>query len=234
MSLSIRSTRPGALGAAARDEIARFVTPLIPYPRARLEASLDRADYVWLCRDGGALVGTTAVSAFPVRHGGRAATLLYTAVVAVAPTHRRRGLIERMGLRSFLREKLRAPRRTIYWLSLAASPAGYLQMARNFAGCEPRVGRALSPERVALVRQVMAPLGATEIAERDGNYTFPDDLAVSDPAQDSRRWDRADPDVDFFLRANPAYETGTTLACVTPLTLAELVSAGARRALKTR
>lgn len=231
--LSIRRHAPAALTPTLRDEIAGFVTRFIDYPRDRLERALDAADYVWLCRDrDGRLVGTTAIRLFDTTLERRAATVIYTAAVAVDPAWRRVGLIGRMGARSFLRERLRRPLREVLWLSLAASPAGYLQVVRSHARCWPRVGEAVPPAVGALLLELAARLGASRVERVDGCIRLPDDFGVSDPSQAPARWDRADPDVDFFLRVNPDYQRGSDLMCLAPVNALAVARTLLRAALR--
>jgi len=231
--LSIRRHSPSALTPAIREEVAGFVTRFIDYPRDRLDHALDAARYVWLCRDGdGRLVGTTAVRLFEMTLERRPVTVIYTAVVAVDPTWRRVGLIGRMGARSFLRERMRRPFREVLWLSLAASPAGYLQMVRSHARCWPRVGESVPPGVEALLGELASRLGASRVERVDGCLRLPDDFGVSDPAQAPARWDRSDPDIDFFLRVNPDYQRGSDLMCLAPLSALAIARTMLRTALR--
>lgn len=231
--LSIRRHTPAALTANLRDEIAVFVTRFIDYPRRRLERTLDAADYVWLCRDrDGRLVGTTAIRRFDMTLERRAVSVIYTAAVAVDPAWRRVGLIGRMGARSFLWERARRPLREVLWLSLAASPAGYLQMARSHARCWPRAGEPVPPAVGALLAELASRLGASTVERVDGCIRLPDDFGVSDPAQAPARWERTDPDVDFFLRVNPDYQRGSDLMCLAPLSAVAIARALLRSALR--
>lgn len=224
---------PATLTKRDRDSIARFVTRFIAYPRAKLEAVLDASAYVWIGRDGaGEIVATTAVRLLQVRDAGRAAIVIYTAMVAVDPAHRRCGLIQQMGLRSFLLARARTPFRPIYWLSLSASPAAYMQMARNFATFWPRRDQPMPAFARAVLDQALGSLGITAIEQVEGCYRLPDEFGVSDRAQDPSRWDRSDADVDFFLRVNPGYQRGSDLACLCPLGLGRLVAGAIRQALR--
>lgn len=216
--------RAAGLSAATREEIGHFVVRFIDYPRARLDAALDAADYVWIGRDEtGRLVATTAIRAIETALGSRTVTVIYTSMVAVSPDCRRLGLVNRMGFRSYVRERLRAPLRPVFWLALAASPAGYLQMAHSYETCWPRRGHAAPKEIVALLDDLAVHLKAPRVERVAGCHRLPDDFGVSDPTQEASRWDRSDPDVDFFLRVNPDYRRGSDLMCIAPLSIANVV-----------
>lgn len=233
----IRITRrePAALSAAEREDIAAFVTRSIPYPRARLDHTIDAADYLWLARDtAGTLVATTALRLVPARRGGRAVTLLYTAMLVIDPSCRRLNLVRRFGLRSYLRERTRAPLTPLYWMIFAASPAGFLQMARNFDTYWPKPGAPMPAAERDVLRQALAYLGIDKVEELDGCFRLPDDFGVTDPTQAPHRWDRSDPEVDFFLRVNPDYQRGSDLACLCPLSIVPLGAAIARQLRRRR
>jgi len=230
LTVSISRRLPATLTPDDRDDIARFVTRFIAYPRRKLDEVLDSADYVWLCHDGaGELVGTTAVRRIRVASGGDAATVIYTAMVAVAPEHRRAGLIPGMGMRSYLLERARAPLTPLYWLSLSASPSAYLQMARNFVTFWPRPDCPMPAPARAILDEALASLGASRIEEVSSCLRLRDDFGVSDRDQHPSRWDRGDPDVDFFLRVNPDYMRGSDLACLCELSFARLAESVLRQ-----
>lgn len=209
----------------------RFVRRFIAYPPSKLEEVMNRADYLWLCLDEtGELVGTTAVRMLRIVSQGKATTILYTAMVAIAPEHRRAGLVPRMGLASYVVEKARAPWTPIYWLSLSASPSAYLLMARNFVEFWPRRDAPMPREERSILDQALRLLGVSRIEEVDGCVRLPDDFGVSDADQHPSKWDRSDADVDFFLSVNPEYVRGSDLACLCPLGLSRLLEAMLRQA----
>lgn len=69
--------------------------------------------------------------------------------------------------------------------------------------------------------------------EVDGCLRLPDDFGVSDPGQHPSRWDRSEPDVDFFLRVNPNYRRGSDLVCLCPLGVVEMAGGIARSVART-
>jgi GNAT superfamily N-acetyltransferase len=214
----IEAVAPTRLTGGDREELAAFVAAYIRYPRPMFDAGLDAAAYVWRCRDAdGRLVATTAVRRWDSALGRRRVRVLYTTMVAVAPGWRRHGLISAMGGRSYLREVLRAPMRPVYWLALAGSPAGYVQMAHNLSEYWPRPDRPTPPDVDRLLRDALARIGEDDLHVRDGCLCATDAVRVSDPSQRVERWDLTDPAVAFYVRINPDYDGGSALACVAPL-----------------
>ena len=225
------------LTVADRDRIQSFITRYMLCDRRTLDATLDAATYIWLCVDiKGRIVGTTAVRRVELAAGVgghvRSPVVVYTSVVAINPDYRRVGLPARMGLQTYLRERLRAPFRPLYWLAEAASPSGYLQMARNFAVFWPRPDVEMPSGPDSVLTATLVAAGVTRIQRSGGAYRVFEDFGVIEREQAPDRWDRTDPAIDFFLRSNPDYWTGTALICLAPLNFVAVVRAVGVVALK--
>lgn len=236
---AVRVVRVNAaeLTVADHDRIQSFITLYSLYDRKTLDATLDAATYVWLCLDRkGRIVGTTAVRRIelPAGVGGhvRPATVVYTSVVAVNPAYRQLGLPAKMGLKTYLFERLRSPLTPLYWLAEAVSPAGYLLVARNFAHFWPQPRIAIPLEAQAVIDATLAAVGVTRIVKAGGLRVVQEDYPVIEREQAPDGWDRRDPAVDFFLRTNPDYWAGAALICLTPLNLVAVTRAVAGAALK--
>lgn len=223
---------PERLSRKEREAIYQFLNRHTEYDRAKLDRTLDESAYVWCCLDAkNRLVGTTAIRLIPETLEGREVTVIYTAAVAVDQTHRRHGVLAHMGLRSILLERVRRPLRPIWWFALAGSPSGYVQMAHNFVDGWPRPGAVMpTPVRDLLVR-LLITVGRPDFRIRDDCFILPDIYAVCEDEQDPKRWKRADPFVEFFLRVNPDYRRGSDLACLCPVAFLPMVSAFLRRTL---
>ncbi len=218
------------LTVADHDRIAGFITRYSLYDRKTLDATLDAATYVWLCLDSkGRIVGSTAVRRVQLAAGvgghGRPVTVVYTSVVAVNASYRRLGLPAKMGLKTYLFERWRAPLTPLYWLAEAVSPAGYLQMARNFDVFWPQPAVRVPADANAIVDATLATAGATRIKFVGDARLVYEDYPVIEREQAPDRWDRSDPAVDFFLRTNPDYWTGSALVCLTPLNIVAVAKA---------
>jgi hypothetical protein len=218
------------LTVADRDRIQGFISRYSLYDRKTLDAALDAATYVWLCLDSkGRIVGTTAVRRIHLAPGvgghSRPVTVVYTSVVAVNSAYRRLGLPAKMGLRTYIFERWRAPRTPLYWLAEAVSPAGYLQMARNFELFWPQPGIKVPANANAIIDATLIAAGAPRIKYVDDARLVDEDYPVIEREQAPDRWDRADPAVNFFLRTNPDYWTGSALVCLAPLNIAAVTKA---------
>jgi GNAT superfamily N-acetyltransferase len=225
------------LTSADHDRIQNFISKYSFYDRATLDATLNLCSYVWLCMDPqGRIIGTTAVRRIelPTGVGGHAspATVVYTSVVAVNPAYRRLGLPARMGLKTYLLERLRAPFTPLYWLAEAVSPAGYLLMARNFPHFWPRPGQGVPQQAQDVIDATLVAAGVTIFDRRGDAHVVLEDYPVIELEQAPDRWDRSDPDVDFFLRTNPDYWAGAALVCLAPLNFFAVTRAVSSAAFK--
>lgn len=236
---AVRVVRVSAaeLTGADHDRIQSFISLYSLYDRKTLDATLNAATYVWLCLDRiGRIVGTTAVRRVVLEAGvgghRRPATVAYTSVVAVNPVYRRLGLPAKMGLKTYLVERMRSPMTPLYWLAEAVSPAGYLLVARNFAHFWPQPRIAVPPAAQEVIDATLASVGVTRVVRAGGLRIVQEDYPVIEREQAPDRWDRADPAVDFFLRSNPDYWAGAALICLTPLNIAAVTRAVVSAAVK--
>jgi GNAT superfamily N-acetyltransferase len=210
------------LTTADHDRIQGFISRYSLYDRQTLDATLDAATYIWLCLDTkGRIVGTTAVRRIPLEAGvgghTTSPTVVYTSVVAVNPAYRRLGLPARMGLKTYLLERMHAPFTPLYWLAEAVSPAGYLLMARNFAHFWPRPGQRVPKHAQELIDATLAAADVSVFDRVGDAHVVLEDYPVIEREQAPEQWNRSDADVDFFLRTNPDYWAGAALICLAPL-----------------
>lgn len=233
--ITLRSRDPRALTPAELDEIWRLTDRYVETERSYLEASLREFREFVLARDAaGVLVGTTAIDAYPFRHEGRTTWVLFTAATVIDEAYRRRGILERIGVRTFLRVKLRNPLRRVCWLFDTFSFKSYLLLPRNFAVFWPRRDRP-TPEPVRAFVDALATARYGDawdrqrgIVRRSGRKRLRPRTAPVDEEL------LADPDVSFFESANPGHREGDMLVCFCPLGLPNwlrLARSSARRLL---
>jgi hypothetical protein len=227
IDISVRRT--DSLTYAEVDEIWDITARYIDADRAAYEAKLRALPEVALWRlRGGELVGLVCLHAYAVKWQGRTSTIIFTSSVVIDEAFRGRNLVLLTGLRVLLREKLRRPLAPVYWFFDTFSYKSYLLLPRNFAEFWPRRDCAM-PQAVAgfvdhLARHRYADDWASTPGIVRGNggkrlraTTAPIDATLL-----------ADPDVQFFVRANPGHRDGDMLVCLAPLSLRNLGGAIAR------
>lgn len=205
---------PRSLTASQIDALWAFFQGYADYERPPWEQSLQAADEVFLSRDPqGELRACGAVTVYQVPWQGRTYGLFFTGLVAIDPAYRGSGVIQRAGLRSYLRCRLRHPWMPLYWYFAAASVQSYLLMSRNFRDYWPRDGRPWPARERALVEDLTpriygAAWDATAGVLR-GVIRY-DEGAGRDRAI-------TDPDVRFYQACNPDRDQGEALICLASL-----------------
>jgi len=215
------------------DEIWALTQEFYDVERNYAEAELRSRQSIALFRMNGALLGMAAIDIHATRFRGRRLAAISTAHVLIRENWRGRNLIQKLGMRMFLRARLRYPFRPIYWFFDTFSYKSYLLLPRNFHTYWPRHDQPTPEPRAALIDQLAtATYGpawrpARGLAVRSGQKRLRETAAPlvlrADP----------DPNLQFFARMNPGHAEGDMLVCLCPLTLSNWLSV-ARKALERR
>ena len=228
----VTSVHPtGALTAADWNDIWLLTQEFFEVERDYVEAELRRRQTIALFRMNGALLGMAAIDVIPARFRGRAVTAISTAHVLIRENWRGRNLLQRLGFRIFLRQRLRHPLRPIYWFFDTFSYKSYLLLPRNFRTFWPRHDRPTPAAQLALMdtlaQQVYGPAWRPDsgIVVRSGQKRMRETAAPLILARDS------DPALAHFARINPGHAEGDMLVCLCPLSLSNWLSL-ARKALQ--
>jgi hypothetical protein len=187
--------------------------------REYAEAELRRRQQVALFHMNGALLGMASIDIFPAEFRGRTITVICTGHVLLRENWRGRNLLQRLGWKTFLAERLRHPLRPIYWFFDTFSYKSYLLLPRNFREFWPRYDQPVPEAQAALIDQLATRLygpawrPANGIAVRSGQKRMRETAAPLILARDS------DPNLEFFARTNPGHAEGDMLVCLCPLSL---------------
>jgi hypothetical protein len=173
------------------------------------ENELFRRQRIAMFRVDGKLVGIAAIDVVPASFRGRRITVVLTTHVLLLEPWRGQNLIQKLGLRTYLRARLRHPFRPIYWFFDSFSYKSYLLLPRNFLTFWPRRSTPTPEAEKALIDQL-----ATEIY---GNAWRPELGVVLRSGRKRLRettaplteTELADPDIAFSRRPIPAMPTAT-------------------------
>jgi hypothetical protein len=160
-----------------------------------------------------------SIDIFPAEFRGREITVICTGHVLLRENWRGRNLLQRLGWKTFLAERLRHPLRPIYWFFDTFSYKSYLLLPRNFRDFWPRYDRPLPDAQAALMDQLATRMygpawrPSLGIAVRSGQKRMRETAAPLILARDS------DPNLEFFARTNPGHAEGDMLVCLCPLSL---------------
>ena len=223
----------GAIPPASWDEIWALTQEFYDVERDYAEAELRRRQSIAMFRMNGALLGMAAIDVHATEFRGRRLTVISTSHVLIRENWRGRNLIQRLGMRTFLRARLRHPFRPIYWFFDTFSYKSYLLLPRNFRTYWPRHDQPTPEPRAALLDQLATQAygpawrPARGLAVRSGQKRLRESAAPLVLRAD------ADPNLQFFARMNPGHAEGDMLVCLCPLTLANWWNV-VRKALERR
>jgi hypothetical protein len=218
------------------DEIWSFMQRFYDTDRAYVEALIRHHASVALYRapDDGRLVGLTALDIYPTVFQGRKIAVIFTSHVMLDQAFRGHNLLQRVGWRTFLETRRRFPLLPIYWFFDSFSYLSYLLLPRNFRDFWPRHERPV-PEwesglmnhlALEMYREAWQP--SLGVVRRSGHRHLRPEV-IPPPEQFGN-----DPNIEFYLRANPGHAEGDMLACLVPLTLRNLATLGARAWRRSR
>jgi hypothetical protein len=222
-----------AITPSAWDDIWTLTSEFFNVERAYTEAELRKRQSIAMFRMNGALLGMAAIDIRPAQFRGRRLAIISTSHVLLRENWRGRNLIQKLGIRMFLRARLRYPLRPIYWFFDTFSYKSYLLLPRNFLTFWPRHDQPTPEPRAALIDQLATQIygpawrPARGVAVRSGQKRLRESAAPLVLRPD------ADPNLQFFARVNPGHAEGDMLVCLCPLTLSNWLSV-ARRALERR
>ncbi len=172
------------------------------------------------------LIGTASIDVYPVSHQNRRLVVIYTTHVLLRKEYRGHNLIQRLGLRVFLKTWLRFPLRSIYWFFDTFSYKSYLLLPRNFRKFWPRLEQKTPDRERDLINHLASKTFGESwrpqlgIVARSGKRRLRPDVAPLN------RNVPLTPELRFFSTANPGHAEGDMLVCLCPLTFANWFSVG--------
>jgi hypothetical protein len=209
----------GELTSAQWDDLWVLTQEFFDMERAHAEAEMRQRDRIAMFHMNGALLGAACIDVFAADFRGRAITVIATSHVLLRENWRGRNLLQKLGWRIFLAERLHHPLRPIYWFFDTFGYKSYLLLPRNFREFWPRhdvptpdAQRELMDH---LATRVYGPgwRPARGIVVRSGQKRMRETAAPLILAPDS------DPNLQFFAQANPGHAEGDMLVCLCPLNL---------------
>lgn len=227
---------PDRLPAAARDAMWALVAPAVRSTRQDFEQGLLRMDEVWLLEIRGEVKGFGGVRFFYPEWQGRRACVIFTGRVYLDPSVRGGNLLQRIGLRYYLRCLRASPLQRIYWMFGAGSYKSYLLLPRNFRHYWPHPQQGVPVRERALLDQVALELDNPHYDPATAIMSHPE-LVYLDGGLGADPADLDDADIAFYARLNPGQIKGDDVMCLCPLTPANWGAAlrnGLARMLRRR
>jgi hypothetical protein len=214
----------GSLQPAQWDDIWILTQEFFDVERDYAEAELRKRQRIALFHMNDALLGMACIDVFETDFRGRRITAIATGHVLLRENWRGRNLLQKLGWRTFLGERLRHPLRPIYWFFDTFSYKSYLLLPRNFRTFWPRHDQATPEPQAALMNELASRVygpawrPAHGIVVRSGQKRMRETAAPLILARDS------DPHLAYFAKSNPGHAEGDMLICLCPLSLSNWVS----------
>ncbi len=223
VTLSVRP--PAALDGADWDAIWLLSARYVDTSREYLESRLREHSEIAIFRTPASVVGIAAIDIDATTFNGARSLIIFTSCVVIDEKYRGRALLQRAGMLTYWRTRLRYPLARIYWMFDTFSYRSYLLLARHFTEFWPRHDRPTPAPVAAFIDH----LGR----ERYGEKWMPDRGVVRRSEQKKLRPHTAaitprmlaDPNVRFFTDANPGHDEGDMLVCLCPLTMSNWANA---------
>ncbi len=198
--------------------------------RATFDTDLGQKDRVILLEDeAGRLRGFSTLQVLRRRVNGASCVVVYSGDTVVDRAYWGSRVLNRAFIAQLAKLKLAHPSTPLYWFLLSKGYKTYLLLARNFLEFWPRRDRPTAEGPRRLLSSLAFEKFGDDYDEQAGVVRFSKPrgrvgagVAPLEGAVES------DPDVRFFVEANPGHESGDELCCLGTVSLRFLVSAAFR------
>ena len=180
-------------------------------------------------RRSGALKGFSTIHVRSLRAGNGQATVLFSGDTVIDRAYWGQKQLQLAFVRVLVMQKLRAPRRALYWFLVSKGWRTYLLLANAFPHAVPRFDR---PDDAAL-REILDRVAIERFGDQYDRHTGIVRYATAHetvrtglaPVTPSLH---ANPHVRFFAAQNPGHESGDELACLADVRLMDLARSATR------
>lgn len=181
--------------------------------RAGFERDLDEKRDVILVRDGGRLVGFSTLTWWHDEHDGRRFVALFSGDTVVDQDHWGHAALQRAFGRYMLRLRLR--HRRVYWFLISKGYKTYLLLARNFPEHWPRRDAPTPPWEAGAIDRLAGRRFAAAWQPGEGVVRGSSDSPrLREGVAPVGARESTQPEVAFFVAANPGHQAGDELACL--------------------
>jgi hypothetical protein len=228
VTIEVRPT--ASLTSALWNQVWGLTQDFFDTERAYSESELKKFQLIALFWSRGErrLIGTASIDVYPVLFRKRRLVVIYTTHVLLRQEYRGHNLMQRLGMRTFLKTWLRYPFRSVYWFFDTFSYKSYLLLPRNFREYWPRLERKIPEHERALMDQLAVQAYGEAWRPQFGTVARSGKKRLRPDAAPLNRNVPLTPELKFFSTANPGHAEGDKLVCLCPLTLSNWFSVGVR------
>jgi len=237
MALKITKTRIQRVDRLSGDDRDAMFALLDAYydKVTRAEFDQDLAEKTFVIRMHGEqeLAGFSTIQLLESELGGRRILTVFSGDTVIARPYWGQKQLQKRFTRFLIQTRLRYPTRRVFWFLISKGYKTYLLMRNNLT-CYPNYEGPTPADVKQLLDHVSGLKYPEHYDPQRGVIAYPDGSAVKPEAHclDSRA--AQDPDIQFFLQANPGWVHGDELCCLAELHLSELLTAGLKYALRLR
>lgn len=181
--------------------------------RLRFDADLDAKHDVILLRDGDVVRGFSTVVVDRLHVGGRRVVSIYSGDTVIDPSYWGQTALQRAFFRYLVRVRVENPGALVVWFLLTKGYKTWLLLSRNFVTYWPRRDRPMPAD----AREILGTLATA----RFGAAFDPATLVLRVEGRHGRLREGVapvegvdDPDVRWFVEANPGHAQGDELCCL--------------------
>lgn len=216
--IEVERHEASALGASELEEIWEFYSQFVQRPKEPFLDAVRATDAVYIGRERGTgrMRAFAAAKVIEIEWGGERYGVLFNAWSGIDPAFRGGSIIQRAGLDTFVRYRMRHPLRPVYFAMTSSTYKSYLLMTRNFAQCWPHREREMPARERAILDAAVRATSASGwdaeagVVRRHGALRYTEGVVADEGVQ-------TDLDIAYYGSKNPLQHEGDSLACIAPL-----------------
>ncbi|MDF1665879.1 MAG: hypothetical protein P1V97_29250 [Planctomycetota bacterium] len=170
----------------------------------------------------GRIVGFSTIQLIHSEHQGRPIVTLFSGDTVIDKACWGQKTLQQAFVRFIIQLKLKKPWRRVYWFLITKGFKTYLLIRKNFQ-CHPNYEGPIPKEKQSILANVARLKYPDEFDEERGVIAFEECQGkVKQEFEDIGDEEQKNPDIAFFLKANPKYKEGEELCCLAEIRMRDL------------
>lgn len=170
----------------------------------------------------GQMVGFSTIQLIHSSHLGRPIVTLFSGDTVIDKACWGQKTLQQAFVRFIIQLKLKKPWRRVYWFLITKGYKTYLLIRKNFQ-CHPNYQGPIPKEKQSILASVARLKYPEEFDEKRGVIAFEKCQGkVKEEFEDIGMEEQKNPDIAYFLEANPNYKDGEELCCLAEIRMRDL------------